>query len=81
VLRNGEPIEDARAKNAVDPHISFSVHYNEFDAAIAAGATLEELSMLETYPKSFRAKLIAWHNFHKLIEMHSQDAATPKGNK
>ncbi len=70
-----------RAKTAVDPHISYSTHYSEFDAAVAAGATLDELMRLEKYPKSFRAKLVAWHGYHKLIELHAQDAASPKGKK
>jgi len=67
-----------RVRNAVDPHISYSVHYSVWDAAIAAGATLEELSKLESYPKAFLAKLVAWHNFHSLIELHGQDASSSK---
>jgi hypothetical protein len=55
------------------------VHFSLWEAAIAAGATLDELARLEDYPKKFRAKLIAWHGFHKLTELHSQDAAAPKG--
>lgn len=76
--RNGESIEDVRVRSGVDPHISFSVHYSVWDAAIAAGATLEELSKLESYPKKFLAKLVAWHNYHSLIELHGQDAANAK---
>jgi hypothetical protein len=68
-----------RVRSAVDPHISYSVHFSLWEAAIAAGATLDELARLEDYPKKFRAKLIAWHGFHKLTELHSQDAAAPKG--
>lgn len=78
VLRNGEDIQDVRVRSGVDPHISYSMHYSVFDAAIAAGATLEELSKLESYPKPFLAKLVAWHNFHSLIELHGQDAANSK---
>lgn len=78
VRRNGDPIEDARAKNAVDPHISYSMHFSEWEAAVAAGASLDELMRLDEYPKKFRAKLIAWHEFHKLMILHTQDAATPK---
>lgn len=68
-------------RNAVNPHISYSPEYSVFDAAIAAGATLDELSKLEKYPKTFRAKLVAWFNYHNAIEMHSQDAANPKPKK
>jgi len=79
VRRNGEPIEDVRAKTAIDPHISYSVHFSEWEAAIAAGATLDELARLEKYPKRFRAKLVAWHGYHKAVDLHAQDAAAPKG--
>ena len=75
VRRNGEPIEDVSVRDAVNPHISYAVHFSEWEAAIAAGATLDELQRLEQYPKEFRAKLIAWHGYHRAVEMHSQDAA------
>ncbi len=81
VKRNGEPIEDVGVRDSVDPHISYSVHYSEWDAAIAAGATLDELLRLEQYPIMFRAKLIAWHNYHRAIEMHAQDAVNRKSGK
>ena len=74
VRRNGERIEDVGVRDSVDPHITYSVHYSEWDAAIAAGASLDELSRLDQYPKDFRAKLIAWHGYHRAIEMHSQEA-------
>jgi hypothetical protein len=50
----------------------------EWEAAVAAGASLDELFRLEEYPKSFRARLIAWYSYHKLTELHAQDAAAPK---
>lgn len=79
VRRNGEKIEDVRVRGAVDPHISYSVHFMVFDAAVAAGATLTELQNLEELPKKFQAKLVAWYGYHRLIEMHGQDAAAKKG--
>lgn len=68
-----------RAKNAVDPHISYSVHFSIWEAAIAAGASLDELMRLEEYPKWFLAKLVAWYETHKMVELHSQDAGMSKG--
>lgn len=65
-------------RDAIDPHITFTTHYSEWDAAVAAGATLDELLRLDEYPKSFRAKLIAWHGYHKAIDMHAQDAVSQK---
>lgn len=57
------------------------MHYLEFDAAIAAGASLDELMNLEKYPKWFRGKLVAWSEMHNLIAMHQQDAAVEKAKK
>lgn len=50
--------------------------YAEFDAAIAAGASLDELFKWTTggYPRSFKVKVLAWHNLHNAIEMHKSDA-------
>jgi hypothetical protein len=81
VRRNGEPIKDVHIRDAVDPNISYSVHFSEWEAAIAAGATLDELQRLDQYPKQFRAKLIAWHGFHNAVAMHSQDAVNQKMSK
>lgn len=54
--------------------------FAEWEAAIAAGATLDELYKWETggYPKPFRARVIAWHNLHNLVEAHKNDAAAEK---
>jgi hypothetical protein len=49
-----------------------------FDAAIAAGATLDELARIEKYPKSFLAKLVAWHQMNNLIRVHQEDAVNAK---
>jgi hypothetical protein len=70
-------------REAVNPHITFSPHFSEFEAAVAAGATLDELMRLEEYPKMFRAKLVAWFGYHKLLELHTQDAVNrrPKAKK
>jgi hypothetical protein len=55
-----------------------------WEAAIAAGATLDELQRLDDYPKPFLAKLIAWHQKHNIVRTHEQDAvarATEKRSK
>ncbi len=80
VLKSGSPIGEAVIRGAVDPHISYSMHFAEWNAAIAAGATLEELFKLEAgeYPKWFRARLIAWKNLHDLIQTHTEAARAPK---
>lgn len=57
------------------------MHFSEWEAAIAAGATLDELQRLEQYPKMFRAKLIAWYSAHRSIENNVQDAVNQQMKK
>lgn len=47
-----------------------------WEAATAAGASLDELEKLEGggYPVRFQAKLVAWHWLHQLVEQNKQDA-------
>lgn len=61
--------------------ISFSMEYLEWDAAIAAGATMDELESLPKRSLAFRAKLIAWSEAHNLIAMHQDDAARSKAKR
>jgi hypothetical protein len=50
--------------------------YAVWDAAIAAGATLDELKLIDEgkYPSWFLGKMIAWHISHKHIVSHGEDA-------
>ena len=54
------------------------MHFLEWEAAVAAGATVDELFRLEQYPTAFRAKLIAWFGAHNQVRMHQEDAAREK---
>lgn len=67
-------------KDAVDARISFSMGFLEWQAAVAAGATLDELLKWERreYPKGFMAKVVAWYQYHGLVAMHQEDAARSK---
>jgi len=63
-------------KDAVSTGIQYeSLTYPLWEAAIAAGATLDELAKLDKYPSRFLAKLIAWHQKHRIVALHEQDAA------
>jgi hypothetical protein len=57
-----------------------------WEAFVAAGAGPEELLKLEqgAYPVPFQAKIIAWHNIHRVVKMNEQDAverASTRKNK
>ena len=50
--------------------------YKIWEAAIAAGASLDEMERLEQghYSNAFLAKLVAWYNMSEAIHMHSEEA-------
>jgi hypothetical protein len=50
--------------------------YIIWSAAIAAGATLDQLEKLEQggYSRAFLAKVVAWYNISRLIDLHANDA-------
>lgn len=75
--RKGSPIEQAGIKNAVDPGITFSAHFQEWQAGTAAGLSMWQWETGE-YPTWFKAKVMAWYELHNLVELHKRDAAMPK---
>lgn len=60
----------------MNPGISYSPFYEGFDAAIEAGATLDELEKWVSggYTSNFMATVIAWNRSRKAIESHTEDA-------
>jgi hypothetical protein len=50
--------------------------YAVWDAAIAAGATMDELKRIDegAYPSWFLSKVIAWHIASRQIASHRDDA-------
>ena len=74
VLRHHEPIKDYPLLGAVDPGISYSPAFAQWEAAHAALLDLWEWDYGEKYSMHFRAKVIAWHRLHTLIEVHTEQA-------
>ncbi len=82
VSRYGLPIEQVAVSKSVSTGITYdSIAFPLWEAAIAAGATLDELARLDSFPVKFQARLIAWHQKHELVAMHRQDAATKASEK
>jgi hypothetical protein len=52
------------------------VSFATWEAAIAAGASLDELQKMDRggYHPAFVAKLIAWHDMSRQIDNHIEDA-------
>ena len=74
--KNNRPIEEAPLTNKLNVKISRSAHLVEWDAAIAAGATLDELYKWEQgeYPGWFRALVIVWYERKNQYEAHVEAA-------
>ena len=81
IRRFGVPIRQVPVKGAVSTGITTSLQFSLWDAAIAAGATLQELADIDKFPKQFRAKIIAWYEGHQLIKLHQHAAAVKAANK
>jgi hypothetical protein len=84
VLRNNIPIQHVRIKDSVDPGIQFGLSFAEWEAAVAAGATLDDLFEWDEsnkFPVPFKEKVVAWYRLHKLVSMHSQDAVAQKSKR
>jgi hypothetical protein len=76
-------LRQVRLRNAIDAGITYSMAFAQWEAAVAAGATMDELYRMERgeYPKWFVAKVMAWHNVHSLVEAHKEDASAIEAQK
>jgi hypothetical protein len=76
VTRNGVEIFSHGVRGGVNPGISYSLYYEGVDAAIEAGATLEEVRKWVDgeYDTRFMALIIAWNRTRKVISNHTEDA-------
>jgi hypothetical protein len=83
VTRNGEPIGNIELSGGIDAGINYNMSYAVWDAAIAAGATMDELKHIDegVYPSWFLGKLIAWHIASRQISTHKDDAVSASINK
>ena len=64
-------------RNSVRTGIEFdNWSYPLWDAAVAAGATLDELEKLDEggYPRELQIKLLAWREMSRLVALHTEDA-------
>jgi hypothetical protein len=57
------------------------MQFQEWEAAVAAGGTLTELMEWEEggkFPRRFKARVVAWYQYHGMVRTHQEDAARPK---
>lgn len=77
MTRNNVPIAEYPLSGGLNVGIGYSVSFEVFDSAIAAGANIEDLWKIDNgeYPPAFIAKLIAWNRGRKLIDNNVEDAS------
>lgn len=78
MTRNGLPIRQVRAKHAINPGISYSLTYEEWEACIECGLDLERW-VNNDYPLPFKAQVVAFNRCRQLVRLHIDDASAPKG--
>jgi hypothetical protein len=62
----------------VDPGITYNASFAEWEAAHAAGLDLHTWDSKGGYSPYFKAKVLAWHRAHSLVEAHTQAAMNKK---
>lgn len=75
MTKHGEDIRKASLRNEIRPGIRTPLRFRGLQAAVWAGATLDELQKWEMgrYSPRFKAKIIALYNLEHLIKAHVED--------
>lgn len=63
--------------DAIDPGITYSNSFAEWEAANAARLSLWDWEQ-GVFPTWFKAKVLAWYKLHNLVEAHTQAAVNAK---
>lgn len=84
--RRGRPIDEYQLKGGINPQIARSHKLVEWEAAIAAGATLDELYKWEVmgpegYPSWFKARVLVWHERHQQFDTHMSEIQAEAAKK
>jgi hypothetical protein len=68
-------------KESIKHGVTYTMGFAEWEAAVAAGATLSDLERWDAggFPREFKARVLAWHKLHGLIEAHVAAAGRKKG--
>jgi hypothetical protein len=80
VKRGQTPIHEAAGllnHKGKDAGIDASIAFTEWEACHGAGLDLWQWEN-GLYPARFKAKVIAWYEAHRLVEVHVRDANAPK---
>ena len=67
----------------MNPGISYKSIFGEWEAGAdgtAAGLDMYKWEM-GGYPPWFMARVLTWHKYHNLVQVHTQDAINRKSNR
>lgn len=79
-MRGSTPIKDHPIRHGINPGITYSQKFSEFEACIEAGLDIW-IWRQGFYPSWFKAEVIMWYEGHNLIEIHAKDAAASSMKK
>lgn len=75
VTRHNSDIREYATDNSVATGIGFNPSYEQWDACIASGLSIQVWES-GGYPPSLMAKVVAWHRLHTLVQSHKDDAVS-----
>jgi len=73
VTRNNEPIQSVGVRGAVDPRISYSMSFKEWQACVGCRLDLWKWER-GVYSNRFKERVIAFYGLSRQIETHIEDA-------
>ena len=76
MTRYGRPVDEVRLKNQLNTGLQRSDKLMVWEAAIAAGASLDELQKIEEgkYPNWFLSRMVVWYVRHNQYQAHVSEA-------
>lgn len=76
MTRHGRPIDEVSLKKTLKVGIERSDQLMLWEAAIAAGATLDELDKMDNggYSNRFLSRLVIWYQRHNQYDAHVSEA-------
>lgn len=83
VLRHGQPIQQVGIRNRLSHGITYSGHFEEWEACVAARLDIErwETGLPKPYSRELKTGTVAWYRLRCLVDSHSKDAEVEKGKR
>lgn len=79
VKKKGEDIRSVGVKDTVDPGITYSFGFAEWQACVGVGLDLWAWESGE-YPRWFKIRVIGYYNMSNLVGLHTQSEISQKSS-